>query len=343
VVLPFALAAAVLVPLAPPASGELVAAAAATGRPPECRPLQGSAMSSAEGAIWNQARRPELRRYCHLVARAQARLDSDPAAAQVAAKEAAKLLPRRAAPLVVQAQAAFARGKAREALTAFDKALALDPRSVEQPRALHDLARTRLLLGRHADALASYRVLVPRAALMPSRAQRARVLLEAAHVAMTLATSSDAPRQLDEALAYLREAARDPHPSHRRMVTLSFALALDRAGRSEQAEALLAELPRAGGAALALTSGAEGPGARARRDNVHLPNADEQRALEALALERDDARRAADAWRRYLDSPGGRGPFGAAAEARLRKLSGRPAGRSGEPQRKKPRRRRGGG
>ena len=81
-------------------------------------------------------------------------------------------------------------------------------------------------------------MLVPRASLLPSRELRALVLLEAAHATMAVAEKAkDSAQHLDEALAYLREAARDPHHRVKLDIALSLVLALDRAGRRTQADA----------------------------------------------------------------------------------------------------------
>jgi hypothetical protein len=180
---------------------------------------------------------------------------------------------------------------------------------------MHALARARRQSGKLDEALAAYRVLVPRASLMPSRRERAGVLLEAAHVAMAGAAKPGpgVERHLDEALAYLREAGRDPHHRLRLDVALSLVLALDRAGRTAQADAVLAEQrgTRAWADDHASDDSESAPAG-------YLASARDHEALMALALERHDATRAAEHWRRHL--AGNDGSFRAAAEARLRRL-----------------------
>lgn len=151
----------------------LVAAAAASGRPPECHQPIGAA-SGLGPTVWRQALVPGLATYCDDLARAQVRLGQDPRAAQRAAEHAAKLLPGRAAPHVLLARAAVAQSQDAEALRQFETARALEPRSIEAPVALRDYAVVLWRVGRLDDALAAYRVLVPRAALLPTRAERAR-------------------------------------------------------------------------------------------------------------------------------------------------------------------------
>jgi tetratricopeptide (TPR) repeat protein len=299
---------AIVAALGGPVPVDLVAAAAATNRPVECRPVR---RDRAEGriSVWDDARAPALRRYCQLLGRAQARLDSAPDDAAAAAAEAQKLLPGRAAPIVVLARAAMRGGDTGEALQLFEQALGLDAQSVEHPGALHDLGIARMKSGKLREALDTYRLLVPRVSLLPTREERARVLLEAAHVSMALAAEGEQGGSLlDEALAYLREASRDPHQPLRVDVALSLVLALDRAGRREQADAVLAE--QAGAAAWEENAGTPS----------YLPKADEVVLLRALALERTDAAAAAAAYQRYLESATGR--WAAAARARLERTRG---------------------
>lgn len=294
---------------------DLVAAAAASGRPREC----GSASAvtgRADPTVWRLAKRPELRRFCHLIARAHARLQTDPEEAEKAARAADALLPGRAAPHVVLARIAFARGRVDDALSAFGRALDKDPRAAEQPLALHDLARVRLLAGQLDKALSSYRTLALRASLLPTRTRRAQVLLEAAHTAMAMARQAGADRattHMEEALAYLREATRDPHHALRLDVALSLALALDRSGMAAQSDAVLAEQ---GDDADWTKKNPAGQGSPA-----YVVTAADRDALAALALERHDRTRSIEAWRRYL-AAAGEGAFGDAARARLVRLEG---------------------
>lgn len=314
---------AVLLPIVTPLGPDtdLVALAAASGRPIEClTPGRAGRDTNDPASIWRLARHPNLRRYCQLIARAQARLASDAEGARKAATEAERLIPGRAAPRIVLARAALSAGKVEEALASFDKALAIDARAADHPLALHDLARARRRGGRLEDALATYRVLVPRASLLPSRELRARVLLEAAHVTMAVGAKSrdGAARHLDEALAYLREAGRDPHHRLRLDIALSLVLALDRAGKRTQADAVLAE--QRGTAAWA-----------ERVDASYLASDKDLDALVALANERVNASTASERWRRYISTA--EGSYREAAAARLERV-----GAGTAPAKKKPRR-----
>ena len=277
---------------------DLVAAAAASGRPAECVPRtsKGGGVS-----VWTQSRVPHLRRYCFLVSRAHARIKSNPASAKKLALHADKLLPGRAAPHVVLARVALTTGDIKGALAAFELALKRDARSVEQPLAMMDLARANVASGKLDVALQTYRILVPRAALLPSRTMRAQILLEAAHVSMTAGTN------VDEALAYLREAARDPHQALRIDVALSLVLTLDRAGHHAQANAVLAARTTR---AWAKTGKAD-----------YLVDDNVASVLRGLALERYDRAAARLHYQRYLTKASG--PYVEAVRRRVARLGGR--------------------
>jgi tetratricopeptide (TPR) repeat protein len=306
----------------------LSAAAAASGRPPEC--TSGSKRALAKGpSVWELARVPTLQRYCDLMARAHAELPTMPDAARISAMEADKALPGRAAPAVVLARAALAMGTLDEAARAFERARAVDPRSVEDPSTMHDLARVLARTGKRDEALGVYRALVPRVDLLGNTDRRVSVLLEAAHVSMAAegaggvpptvaelakpkagarpapADASKPPHgRLDEAIAYLREARLRPPTGLAGDVLFSLALALDRAGAREEADATLAEAERAG--------------AHLRTSKLdYLDTPEDHAALAALAAETADRPAAQKAWEAYLAGPGGKGPWAAAARARL--------------------------
>ncbi|WP_433932139.1 hypothetical protein AB3662_46820 [Sorangium cellulosum] len=348
-------------------SGDLVAAAAAAGRPPECSARTSRAIARGP-TVWERARAPELPRYCDLLARGQAQLGGNPEAARESARLADQILPGHAAPQVLLARAALALGSPEDAARAFDRARHIDPRSVEDPPTLHDLARSLARTGKRDEALAMYRALVPRIDLLGTADQRALVLLEAAHLSMAAAGAAASAKpqggargegaraDLDEAIAYLREARQRSQSQLARDVTLSLALALDRAGDRAQADAALegevaggapeatrarAADPHAGAAARSRAAGQQA-GAAARAADPHAGAAarehaaddlasaaarlrsvdylavpEDRLALEALALERTSAAAAIARWEAYLSGAGGEGPWAAAARARL--------------------------
>ncbi|MBW2526211.1 MAG: tetratricopeptide repeat protein, partial [Deltaproteobacteria bacterium] len=287
------------------AEAALLTAAAASGRPPECAPAFAAGSQEPVGAsVWGRIRVVGLDRYCAALARGHARLSFDPAAALDAAKQADEALGGRAAPLVLRARAVLAQGDLDEALRLFERARKLEPHSVEQPAALHDLATVLRRAGKLRAARDAYRLLVPRAAMLPSRADRAAAMLEAAHVSLALHLEGGSPEMLNEAMAYLREAGRDRHHPYRVDVALSLALCLDRAGRAELADAVVAELSTS-------AHWAE------HKPAPYLARSADELALRALALERRQPRDAARLWQRFVALPDTTGAAKEAAAARL--------------------------
>lgn len=290
------------------------------------------------------ARVPNLQRYCDLVARAQTELSTTPAHAKQAAEEAERALPGHAAPLVILARAELALGAVDDAARAFVHARSIDPRSVDSPATMHDLARVLFKTGKRDEAIEVYRALIPRIDLLATADRRVLVLLEAAHAFMTVAgtrstgdstgpgaTARAKPAEpaLDEAVAYLREARGRPPTQLAGDVLLSLALVLDRTGNRDEANATLAAADRMStqvrGNALGYVAAPE--------DGV---------ALEALALEASDPAAAQRGWEAYLAGPGGKGPWRTAARRRVdllkRKPSGRPAKQAqGEASARRPR------
>jgi tetratricopeptide (TPR) repeat protein len=285
--------------------------------------MSGSRRALAKGpSIWESAREPSLARYCDQIARAQTQLAAQPEAAKKAAIEAELALPGRAAPQVVLARAELAQGGLDAAAQAFARARAIEPRSVEDPGTMHDLARVLARTGKRDEALAVYRALVPRVDLLGTPDRRVSVLIEAAHLSMaaeaagTAATPGDvgtkgARAPLDEAAAYLREARQRPATSLAGDVLLSLALVLDRAGLREQADAALVEAQRSGDAdRFRSTSGKP-------RSPDYLAVPEDALAIAALAAEGRDRGEAQRGWEAFLAGPGGKGAWAAAAKARL--------------------------
>lgn len=294
--------------LVPNQGPSLTTAAAASGRPRECLSTVGGGVRgglSRRPTIWQLARTPELGRYCDLVARAKSQLAADPKAAAASAKEADTALPGRAAPRVLLARAAFAQGKIDDAMREFEAARTIDARSVEDPSTMHDLAEVLRKTGKLDDSLAVYRALVPRIDLLATADRRVLVLLEAAHVSMAVAAKAAAATPgskpaLDEAIAYLREARQRPPTALSNDVLVSLALALDRTGERVQADAVLAD--------------AHPPSADSRPAPDYLAVSEDKLCLDALVAPAADA---AKNWEAYLATSAGKGPFAAAARARL--------------------------
>ncbi len=285
--------------------------------------MSGSRRALAKGpSLWESAREPGLALYCDRVARAQTELSAQPDAAKKAAIEAELALPGRAAPQVVLARAELALGRLDAAAQAFARARAIEPRSVEEPGTMHDLARVLARTGQRDEALAVYRALVPRVDLLGTPDRRVSVLIEAAHLSMAAEAAGTATRpsdvgkkgaraELDEAAAYLREARQRPATPLAGDVLLSLALVLDRAGVREQADAALAEAQRSGDADRFRSA------TRTPRAPDYLAAPEDAVALAALAAEGSDRLEAQKAWEAFLAGPGGKGAWAAAAKARL--------------------------
>ncbi|MGH7296265.1 MAG: tetratricopeptide repeat protein, partial [Polyangiaceae bacterium] len=255
----------------------------ATGRPPECADPGGRA-----GNVWERARAPELRRYCDLVAGASSRLAGTAAMAESAlasAREADGVLPGHAAPLVLEGRALAALGKLDEARKALSDARARDPGALDDPLALLALARVLARTGHPDEAADAYRALLPRASALSSSA-RAAASVEAGLVSMSRSAA-----RLDEAVASLREGAREGQEETQAVAVIALALALDRRGDADESRALLAERPH-GDPRAALGS------PRARELVAVAPG--EVDAMVGLALEGSDAAGARDAWSAYV-------------------------------------------
>lgn len=222
---------------------DLRAASQASLRPRECSPL-------AKSSVWETAREPHLARYCDLLSRGFGQLGASPKAARETAIEAIALAPMRAAPFVLRGRAEVLLGEHQAALSALDRARKLDPRALEEPGALHAYALALAHLGRRDDALASYRALASRVSLLPGADVRVRVWLEAASLAFSAGSSS-----LDEAIAFCRQARREPLREAKARVLAMLALGLDRSGASDEARVILEEVARLGGPAAVMAFG----------------------------------------------------------------------------------------
>src|SRR5579863_1775463 len=152
--------------------------------PPECSALAGRAASN----VWERAKAPELVQYCDLLAGAAAKLASPghiPVDVVDLAEQADRTLPGRAAPSVLLGRALARLGKYDAALEAFGQAKAKDPLALEDPVALLVWARVLAYTGHSADALAAYRVLMPRASVL-TLADRGVAYVGAGMLAMSL-------------------------------------------------------------------------------------------------------------------------------------------------------------
>lgn len=291
------------------------AAPSAAARPDECD-------ASAERAnVWERAKQPALRRYCALVASGVTKLaggDAQAANVVAIAQEAEVLLPGHAAPKILEARAKLALGRPEEAVSSFDEAIRRDARALDEPVALLAWARANAQLGRRERAAAAYRDLLPRASVL-APSVRGAVSFEAAIVA-----STQGPAAIDDVVAMARQAVRETRDGLRIASLVTLALALDRGGHGDEAKALLAsEAPSL------LVTGLRD--ARITEELAAIGMAFEKDALEAFALEASRPALARDAWKRYLEGPGGQGPWSAHARARAGALGKGLPRSSGEP------------
>lgn len=272
---------------------ELVSVARVSARPPEC-----GGGTRAAPTRWDRARVPGLDRYCDALARGYAALGTFPKVALDAASLADGILPGRAAPPILSARAHAASGESAEAWADFERAVALSPRGIESPQALHDFAVAALRTGHREAAIGAYRVLVPRVALLDNLGEGVHVLLEAGVLWMSLG-----PEHLPEAIGYLGEARRRAKPFGVDDEVLgALALAESRSGHD--------------GEALSVAEEASGPwrleGERpsaARRNAAEVP-AHELTAVIALLAEGRDCELAVQKWEAFLAGEAGKnGPF----------------------------------
>jgi tetratricopeptide (TPR) repeat protein len=281
-------------------------------RPTECGSLEDGRATN----VWERAKSPELIRYCDLLASGAAKLASASMTDDVLsiAADADRAMPGRAAPSVLRGRALARLGRFQEALTSLDAAKSKDDRALDEPIALLAWARSLAETGRAADALAAYRALLPRASSLPSW-ERGRAYVEAGLVAMAAG-----PSQIEEAIAILRQGARQSRDQVQGLAVASLALALDRSGEKAEARATVADR---GAAALrsALTD--------ARSQALGSAVSREIEAMLGLALEGVDRGLARDAWQKYLDGQGGKGPWADHARQHLAASPPRPSGSSG--------------
>jgi tetratricopeptide (TPR) repeat protein len=284
------------------------AAAWSSGRPPECGGEDARAAN-----VWERAKAPELRRYCDLVAGAASKLAGTapmPREAIKAAQDAEKVLPGHAAPRILEGRALAASGQLDDALKALTEGKARDARSLDDPLALLAWARVNARTGHGDEASDAYRALLPRASALPA-GDRASASIEAGLIASVRGQSA-----LDDAVAALREGAKDAQDDAQPVAVLALALALDRRGDADEAHALLSE--RAHG-------DPRTPLGTARAKEVLAVAPNEALAMQAVALEATDPAGAKDAWQKYIDAAP-QGPWAAHAKAHLASLGGkRPA------------------
>jgi tetratricopeptide (TPR) repeat protein len=275
------------------------AGAFGTARPAECGMNEGFRAANA----WERAKEPNLRRYCDLLASGTAKLVGSRSGDGVLVKdvpqiadEADKLLPGRASPSVLKGRAFLRLGKAEDALAALSEAKKRDDRALDDPVALLAWARANARRGHVAEAAQAYRAALPRTSAL-SALERSAASFEAGMTVM-----SQGPAGIDDAIAMFRQARRDAQDAMQVASVAGLALALDRSGQREEAKAVLAERTRTDVKSLLAD-------ARVIEALADAGVPQETEALLAISLEPSDASIAKDAWRRYLEGAGGKGPW----------------------------------
>jgi hypothetical protein len=299
---------------------EASAAAAASPRPLVCR-----AESDRTSSLWARARPVEVERFCVLVARGLSRLERSPAEALELAREAVRIAPRETLGALLEGRALLRLGHAREAWQRLSPLVLASAPALDDASSLYDVARAALLAGALDDAERLYRLLMPRSVVLGSAAVRRAATIEAGTLAL-----ARGPATLEEGLGYLTEARASAAAGDRDLVLGLFALALDRAGRREQARAVAreasgpfdleglmtpADRARVAAPELPVTESAVAPLARGR---VILPEGEIHAVIAVLAEGRDASLRRAHLVA-FLASPAGKGPW---AEHARRALEG---------------------
>ena len=312
-----------LVWLLQPASAQ---GAFGTARPAECGVSEGFRATNA----WERAKEPNLRRYCDLLASGTAKLVGSGSSVLVKevpqiADEADKLLPGRASPHVLKGRALLRLGRPEDALVSLSEAKRRDDRALDDPVALLAWARANARTGHLAEAAQAYRAALPRTSALTAQ-ERSSASFEAGMTVMAQGAAG-----IDDAVAMFRQARRDAQDAMQVATVTALGLALDRAGLREEAKAVLASLSRADVRPLLADP-------RVAEAMADAGAASESDALVAIALESEGGAPAKDAWRKYLEGAGGKGPWadharehaGGAAPKKQEAASPRPALKAGK-------------
>jgi len=228
------------------------------------------------------------------------------------ADEADKMLPGRAAPGILRGRAYLKLNKPNEALAALVEAKKRDERSLDDPVALLAWARANARTGHLDEAAQAYRAALPRTSALGA-SERAGASFEAGMIVM-----AQGQKGVDDAVAMFRQARPDAQDPIQVPSVLALALALDRSAQKDEAKAVLAERVRAD--AKALLGDARVVEALSNAGVAH-----ELDALVAIALEPVDGAGARDAWKKYLEGAGGKGPWADHARAHEGVAGGKPA------------------
>jgi hypothetical protein len=208
--------------------------AAASARPAICRP----ASFSEQSQLWGRTRGGRVDRFCGLLAKGYARLEHAPSVALALSAEAAALLPTELEPHILGGRARVRSSDWQGAFTELSGRVTAKGRPLGDVAALRELGLAAAMSGHLAEAAAAYRAVVPRVAFTRDAVLARITILEAAAVLMASGREG-----LQDATLYLADARRQPAvPGLDDLLVAMLALALDRAGKSEQAEVLVREL-----------------------------------------------------------------------------------------------------
>lgn len=268
-----------------------------TARPLECGLADGFKAANP----WERAKEPNLRRYCDLLASGTAKLVGSGSAVLVKevpgiADEADKLLPGRASPSVLKGRAFLRMNQPGDALKALAEAKKRDDRALDDPVALLAWARANAKTGRFAEAAAAYRAALPRTSALSAQ-ERSAAAFEAG---MTVMMQKGG---IDDAVAMFRQARKDAQDSLQVASVVALALALDRSGQKDEAKAALADRVHADVKSFLVGD------PRVREALSDAGASDETDALLGYALEGLDPTASKEAWRKYLEGAGGKGPW----------------------------------
>ena len=202
-------------------------------RPGVCR-----SSSFGDAELWSASRGGTARRYCLLLARGYARLALTPAEALSFGESAHALLTDDAEAQVLMGRAALRLGEFPKAYALLSGHVRARSRPLGDLAALRELGVAALATSNLAQAAEAYRALMPRVSFSQAPSYSQTIALEAASALM-----ATGPGGLADAALFLSEARRHPSPpgSEELLLALS-ALALEREGRREQSQALVAEL-----------------------------------------------------------------------------------------------------
>lgn len=287
---------------------DLTSAAAGSGRPRACPPLEAAPTAAGRPAqaVWQKARQRRLAGLCQQLSSIQIALAAAPAEALTAAQALAGAWPDRVEPTELVARALTRLGRHAEAWPLWTGSTGVSE-SVAGTGALHDYALSAAMTGHDAQALSAYRSLVTRSASSVDRAYRERILIEASAAALRVDQTGT-----EEALGYLAAAADDRSTP----LLASAAAGLARLANVLRPGALVDVPTVEASAAWAFLREVEAPSA-GRTSWPRLP-AHELAGLAALVIAPHDAERAAELWQQYMAGLDGRGASGRSAAERAR-------------------------